>query len=93
MGSEYALPSAQIVYGVTYKENSNSRVIESVSSIEIVITKNKNFDPDLYKRPGQKKQGREGKEKKKTKDWTPNPNKRQKPPKHHTPGRDHRKYK
>ena len=51
-------------------------------------------DPDPYKRPGQKKQGRERKEnKRKNKNWNPNPNKRPQPPKHHTPGRDHRKYK
>ena len=50
-------------------------------------------DPDPYKRPGQKKQGRERKEeKKKSNKWKPNPNKRVKPLPKHTPGRDHRKY-
>ena len=51
------------------------------------------YDPNPYKRPGQKKQGREPREKKRAKDWTPNPNKKPSPPKKHTPGRDHRKYK
>jgi len=50
---------------------------------------------DPYARPGQKKQHREIKEKKKAngKDWIRNPNKKPSPFKKHTPGRDHRKYK
>ncbi len=63
---------------------------------DYVTSRNKNkksgYDPDPYKRPGQKKQQRERKEKKKKNGWEPNPNKRQMPPKKHTPGRDHRKY-
>ena len=52
------------------------------------------YDPDPYKRPGQKKQGRENKEKKKRSgSWEGNKNKRQKPLPKHTPGREHRKYK
>jgi len=48
---------------------------------------------DPFARPGQKKQGREVKEKKKDSDnWKQNPNKRQQPLKPHTPGSDHRKY-
>ena len=48
-----------------------------------------NSDP--YARPGQKKQGRERKSKSRTKDnWKPRS--RPKPPKKHTPGRDHRKW-
>jgi uncharacterized protein RhaS with RHS repeats len=46
------------------------------------------FDPNS--RPGQKKQGRELKEKKKDKDW--NPRNPPRPPKSHTPGKTHRKY-
>ncbi len=46
---------------------------------------------DINARPGQKKQGREMKEKKKNENWKQrNP---PKPLKSHTPGRDHRKYK
>ncbi len=53
-----------------------------------------NSKEDPYARPGQKKQGREKKEKKKGDDsnWKSNPNKRKQPPKHHTPGKDHQKY-
>ena len=48
-------------------------------------------DPDPYKRPGQKKQGRELKTKaRKDERWKPK--KKPRPLKHHTPGRDHRKY-
>jgi len=51
------------------------------------------YDPDPYARPGQKKQGREVKEKKKAKDWESRNNKRSpEPPKKHTPGKDHKKY-
>ena len=49
-------------------------------------------EADPYARPGQKKQGRERKNKaRKSKDWKPRSN--PKPPKKHTPGRDHRRYK
>ena len=54
-----------------------------------------NDDPDPYRRPGQKKQGRENKNKsRKSEDFESRSNKRHgpPPPKHHTPGRDHRKY-
>ncbi len=48
-------------------------------------------DPDPYRRPGQKKQGRELKTKaRKNVSWKPR--KKARPPKHHTPGREHRKY-
>lgn len=49
---------------------------------------------DPYARPGQKKQGRELKEKKKQKGWDENRSgkRRRSPPKKHTPGKDHRKY-
>ncbi len=57
--------------------------------------KKNNRDPDPHARPGQKKQGRELKSKSRL-----NPNFKQRngrrrgpqPPKHHTPGRDHRKF-
>ena len=49
------------------------------------------YDPDPYARPEQKKQGRENKNKaRKSNKWKPRSN--PKPPKKHTPGRDHRKY-
>jgi RHS repeat-associated protein len=50
-----------------------------------------NYNPDPYARPGQKKQGRENKEKK---GWKSQSNKRDGPskPKKHTPGKGHRKY-
>ena len=50
-----------------------------------------NDDPDPYARPNQKKQGRERKSKARTHpSWKPRTN--PKPPKKHTPGRDHRKF-
>ena len=56
-----------------------------------------NNNPDPYGRAGQKKQGRELKQKsRKNKDFKPRNNKRDgKPakPKKHTPGKNHRKYK
>ncbi len=55
--------------------------------------KNGTSDPNPYARPGQKKQGRENREKKKKENWRGNPNKRKKPLKKHTPGKTHRKYK
>lgn len=56
-------------------------------------TKNpSNNSSDPYARPGQKKQGRERKNKaRKGSNWKPRSN--PKPPKKHTPGREHRKYK
>ncbi len=52
---------------------------------------NSNSDVDPYARPGQKKQGRERKNKaRKSKDWESRS--KPKPPNKHTPGRDHRKY-
>ena len=55
----------------------------------VKASSNGNSDP--YARPGQKKQGRERKNKaRKSKDWEPRSN--AKPPKKHTPGREHRKY-
>ena len=48
-------------------------------------------NPDPYARPNQKKQGRERKSKARKSDkWKPRSNPR--PPKKHTPGREHRKY-
>ncbi len=66
-----------------------------LDTVDDQLTFSESYDPDPYKRPGQKKQNREKKEKKKKdrKKWNPNPNKRVKPPKHHTPSRDHRKFK
>ena len=56
------------------------------------ITEDKTNEADPYARPGQKKQGRERKNKaRQSKDWKPRST--PKPLKKHTPGRDHRKYK
>ena len=51
-------------------------------------------DPDPYARPGQKKQNREVKEKKRKKDnfKSRSGKRRIQPPKKHTPGREHQKY-
>ena len=71
---------------------------ESVVEFSKKSKNNKNsYDPDPYKRPGQKKQNREGKNlNRQKKSFTPRNNRRDgmpAPPKKHTPGRDHRKYK
>ena len=54
------------------------------------------YDPNPYKRQGQKKQGRENRNgSRKKPGWEPRNNKRSKTPaepKKHTPGKDHRKY-
>lgn len=53
------------------------------------------YDPDPYKRPGQHKQGNELKNKSRQKPgWEQRNGYRRgpKPPKHHTPGRDHRRH-
>lgn len=67
--------------------------IATVTMVGVIVytsTVRKN-GPDSYARPGQKKQGREHKNKaRKNKNWKPRPT--PKPPKKHTPGRDHRKY-
>lgn len=56
--------------------------------------KSKSKNPDPNARPGQKKQGREKKEEKKKKNWEDRSgNRRVKPPKKHTPGKEHQKYK
>lgn len=57
--------------------------------------KSKQKNPDPYARPGQKKQGRELKNKARTKANFKQRNGKRRGPqplKHHTPGRDHRKY-
>ena len=60
------------------------------------IVLKESYDPDPYKRKGQKKQGRENKNKNRKKDnYTPRNNKRNgKPavPKKHTPAKPHQKY-
>ena len=72
-------------------------VVVSVVVIAVDIYDSQNSfaissEADPYARPGQKKQGRERKSKaRRSKDWKPRSN--PKPPKKHTPGRDHRKYK
>lgn len=64
-------------------------------SIGATVAKEK-YDPNPYKRPGQKKQGRKNRNgSRKKPDWEPRNNKRSKTPaepKKHTPGKDHRKY-
>ena len=66
-------------------------VVVGINVYEPVKSSSSN-EADPYARPGQKKQGRERKNKaRQRKDWNPRSN--PKPPKKHTPGRDHRKYK
>ena len=67
--------------------------IVTVTMVGVIVytsTVRKN-EPDPYARPGQKKQGRERKNKaRKNKNWKPRS--KPKPPKKHTPNRNHRKY-
>ena len=78
-------------------ENPNTNNTFSSDDIESgdIVCKG-NYNPDPYKRPGQKKQGRENKNKSRNgKNWNPRNNRRDgKPamPKKHTPGSDHRKF-
>ena len=66
-------------------------VVVGVNIYESVKTASSS-ESDPYARPGQKKQGRERKNKaRRNKDWKPRS--APKPPKKHTPGREHRKYK
>ena len=69
-------------------------IVDTIDNAKNTAVFKEEDDNDPYRRPNQKKQGRERKEKKKKggKDWKPNPNKKIKPPKKHTPGRDHRKF-
>ena len=80
------MPETTIVPAVNYED-----AIDNAKNTAVFKEED---DNDPYRRPNQKKQGRERKEKKKKsgKDWKPNPNKKIKPPKKHTPGRDHRKF-
>ena len=77
---------------LTYVPNDGS----TATIKETDKTKTSDYDPNPYKRPGQKKQQRELRNKSKNKgNWEPRNNKRSgKPakPKKHTPGRDHRKF-
>ncbi len=66
-------------------------VVVGIEIYDSVKTSSGN-NPDPYARPGQKKQGLERKNKARQSDnWKPKSN--PKPPKKHTPGREHRKYK
>ena len=76
-------------------------VIDTVSdktdeAPQVIIEEKEKYDPNPYKRPGEKKQNRENRNKsRQKKDWKPRNNRRSgKPakPKKHTPGRDHKKY-
>ena len=74
-----------------------SMVISAASVYFAKKTKgNSSYDPDPYKRPDQKKQGREGKNKNREKEnYKPRNNRRDnKPakPKHHTPAKEHQKF-
>ena len=87
------LLSDLIDLGIESLDNAAEWIKENVVENEYVSF-SKNYNPDPYARPGQKKQGRERKEKKKGGgNWNPRNNRRnEKPPKHHTPGKDHQKY-
>ncbi len=66
-------------------------VITEVEPVAYEMSQKEKKEVDPYARPDQKKQGRERKNKARQKDdWKPRSN--PKPPKKHTPGRDHRKY-
>ncbi len=83
-------PVGWAVIGVTVV--ATAAVAIGVKVYDSVKHDSTSSNPDPYARPGQKKQGRERKNKsRKSKDWKPRSN--PKPPKKHTPGRDHRKYK
>ncbi|WP_195282371.1 RHS repeat-associated core domain-containing protein [Harryflintia acetispora] len=83
--------TAQELYEKAQVVIENVKVIVEIGLEEIIeFAKNKN-SVDPYARPGQKKQGRERKEKKKRKDWDSRSNKPINPPKKHTPGRGHRR--
>lgn len=77
-----------IAWSVDVGESTESNFASSKSESK--------YDPDPYARPNQKKQNRETKNKNRKKDnFQPRNNRRDgkpAPPKHHTPGRDHRKY-
>ena len=67
-----------------------------VDEIPKIFEEKEKYDPNPYKRPGEKKQNRENRHKGRQKDdWEPRNNRRSgKPakPKKHTPGREHRKF-
>ena len=66
-------------------------VIVGFEIYDSIKSASKSSEADPYARPGQKKQGRERKTKaRKNDNWKPRSN--PKPPKKHTPGREHRKY-
>ena len=76
-------------------------VIDTVSdktdeAPQVIIEEKEKYDPNPYKRPGEKKQNRENRNKsRQKKDWKPRNNRRSGKPaktKKHIPGRDHKKY-
>lgn len=77
-------PAGWVAIGVT--------AVVTIGIISYSVYESSKSKSDPYGRPGQKKQGRERKEKKKNNNWKQNPNKKAKPLPKHTPGRDHRKY-
>lgn len=87
------LLSDLINLGIESLDKAAEWIKENVIDVDY-ISFSKDYNPDPYARPGQKKQGRERKEKKKGGgDWNPHNNRRnERPPKHHTPGREHQKY-
>ncbi len=87
------LLSNLIDFGIESLDNAAEWIKENVIDTDY-ISFSKNYNPDPYARPGQKKQGRERKEKKKGGgNWSPRNNRRnERPPKHHTPGKEHQKY-
>ena len=80
----------KIFYPTTNTLSQNFTMSSSLDLIDYYLLVN-NSDP--YARPGQKKQGRELKNKARSRFTTKSKFRRgPKPPKHHTPGREHRKY-
>ena len=89
------LPIGDIIYGAGIV----ILVVVAVAAVSYSQSKSKEKskeETDPYARPGQKKQGRENKNKSRQKgNFTPRNNRRDQqpaPPKKHTPGRDHRKF-
>ena len=81
-------PVGWVILGVAVVATA---VVVGIDIYDSVKTSSGN-NPDPYARSGQKKQGRERKNKaRKSDNWKPKSN--PKPPKKHTPGREHRKYK
>ena len=98
-GVDTALPIGDIVYivGIVVINIYNlTEVDETTFNLPAESKGKSKSEVDPYARPGQKKQGRENKNKSRQRDnFKPRNNRRDgkpAPPKHHTPGRDHQRF-